>query len=97
MMTRQGKLWIVALLLLVSAAPVGATTVLGFSLSAIIARADTIALVAVVRTEVLADGMGRAFTRSTVQVYQGLKGASRGDTFHVDLPGGRLPGGAACL
>ena len=76
-------------------APAGAdaATVLGVGESELTRRADVVAFGAVISAEVLVEPKWGVYTRARVEVYDGFKGAARGDVLTVLVPGGRVSNG----
>lgn len=83
------------LMVLMVLAPVGvhAATVLGVGEAELARRADVVAFGAVISAEVLVEPEWGVYTRARVEVYDGFKGAARGDVLTVLVPGGRLSNG----
>ena len=82
-------------LLVMVLAPVGvhAATVLGVGEAELARRADVVAFGAVISAEVLVEPEWGVYTRARVEVYDGFKGAARGDVLTVWCRGAGCPMG----
>jgi hypothetical protein len=70
-----------------------AATVVALSEEQLAKKADTIAFGSVVANEVRTTPEGRVFTRSVLQVYDGIKAVDRGAYVYIDVPGGQRADG----
>jgi len=76
---------------------VNAATIVALDEPELVQRADTIAFGNIIRTQVKVHPKYGVYTEATVEVYDGLLGAKRGEVLTVLVPGGKLPNGQKAI